>query len=189
MTRLDREDRASGGQVVRVGDVLSSTKVGADTDTLKEVGSGEERLYIGVPELISTLLRRSDLGSWTLSVFVEKLTCTQLTGESSGQEVDVGGLILGDLLEVVDKVGTETSLLEVLVGELGEGLTVEGSLKVLKGQSVVEDDTVVDTSWWCCRTAGDERRCDSRGCERGDDNGLHYYYVDLVKRVFERVTR
>ena len=105
---------------------------------------------------------------------------SQLTGETSGQEVDVGRLILGNLLEVVDEVGTETGLLEVLVRELGEGLTVEGGLEVLKGQSVVEDGSVGDTGWWCSGlTTADEGRCDSRSCERGDECGLHY--VDLVK--------
>ena len=53
---LDGEDGTSGGEVVWAGDELSSTEVGADTDTLEEVGGGEEALHIGVAELVLALL-------------------------------------------------------------------------------------------------------------------------------------
>ena len=49
---LDSQDGASGGQVVGVGNGLGSTKVGAHTDTLEDVGGGQEAVDIGVAEVV-----------------------------------------------------------------------------------------------------------------------------------------
>lgn len=63
-----------------------------------------------------------------------------LTLERTSQELNVVGLIGADTLDVGVEGGVETGVGEVLLGVLGETLTVEGILEVLKSESVVEDD-------------------------------------------------
>lgn len=63
----------------------------------------------------------------------------KLTTESRGQEADVGGLILGDFHQVRIEWIREPSIDEHLLRVVLETLTVEGSLKVLEGKSIVED--------------------------------------------------
>jgi len=57
----------------------------------------------------------------------------------------VSRFITGDSLDVVVEGGVVTSISEVLLGEVGETLKVELVLEMLKGESIVEDDTVVET--------------------------------------------
>jgi hypothetical protein len=64
VTRLDGEDGAGGGEVGLVGDVLSSTEVGADTDTLEDVGDGEEGLDVVEAEGVLALLGRGNTGAY-----------------------------------------------------------------------------------------------------------------------------
>ena len=51
------------------------------------------------------------------------------------------GLVGSNLLDVTVHGRIEASVGEVLLGVLGETIAVEGILEVLKGQSVVEDNT------------------------------------------------
>ena len=50
-----------------------------------------------------------------------------------------------DGLDAVVYIGTEASLLEVGLSEVGKPLLVEGVLKVLEGESVVQDVSVSGT--------------------------------------------
>ena len=54
-------------------------------------------------------------------------------------------LIARDSLDVVVKGGVVTSIGKVLLGEVGETLHVELVLEMLEGESIVENDTVVET--------------------------------------------
>lgn len=63
----------------------------------------------------------------------------ELTLEALGQEVDVGGLVAGNGLDVVVDLGVEAGALEVLLRVLLEALAVEGVLEMLKGQSILEN--------------------------------------------------
>lgn len=56
----------------------------------------------------------------------------------------MGSLIARNLLDVAVKGGVISSIGKVLLGKVGKTLHVELVLKVLEGQSIVEDDTVVD---------------------------------------------
>jgi hypothetical protein len=49
-------------------------------------------------------------------------------------------LVLGNLLDVVVEGLVETSVGEVLLGELVEAVTVEGVLEMLQSQGVVENN-------------------------------------------------
>lgn len=127
VTGLHGQDAAGGGQVCLVGDEGSSTKVGAHTDTFEDLGSGNES---GRGEVAEVVCAGID-GSYTSTL------------ESGGQEVNMDLLITTDLLEVsVELRAVEASGSEVLLGELGDTLGVEGCLEVLESQGVVEDDTV-----------------------------------------------
>lgn len=64
------------------------------------------------------------------------------TLETSSQEVDVGGLVPGDSLEVVVKGRVVTSVGKVLLREVVKALAVELVLEMLQGESVVEDDAL-----------------------------------------------
>lgn len=127
VTGLDGQDAASGGQVCLVGDEGSSTEVGAHTDTLEDLSSGNESGRGEVAEVVCAGVDGSDTS----------------TLESGGQEVNMDLLITTDLLEVsVELRAVEASGSEVLLGELGDTLGVEGCLEVLESQGVVEDDTI-----------------------------------------------
>lgn len=123
VARLDRQDRASGGEVVLVDNGRSSAEVGADTNTLEDGRDGDERGRVSRGEGVCALGGGGGTGS----------------GQGAGQEADVRVLVVGDLLEVgVEGVG-EASGSEGLLGVVLETLAVEGGLKVLQGQGVVED--------------------------------------------------
>lgn len=79
---LGGEDGAGSGEVVGVGNVLGSTEVGTDTDTLEELRGGDERLDASDAKVVGAL---SD----------------SLVTESLGQEGDVGALVATDLNEAV----------------------------------------------------------------------------------------
>jgi len=53
---LNGEDRSSGGNVARVGDVTSSSEVGGDTNVLNDLRETQERLNIGVWESVLATL-------------------------------------------------------------------------------------------------------------------------------------
>lgn len=163
---LDSEDSASSGQVIWRSNVFGSSEVGADTDTLEDVGSSQEALSIGVAEVVGALGNRSGTSS--------PQTCLQ--------EVDVSLLVLSDLLEVVVEGLSRwhASGLEVGGGELGQSLAVEGVLEVLERQRILEDDGIVNTSWWCSGLALHERSSGSKSCERSGEGGVHLVGWGLV---------
>lgn len=101
------------------------------------------------------------------------------TLQSSSQEVDVGELVVGNGLQVLVEVGVvETGLSEVVGGEHVDTLVVESSLKVLQGQSVVEDGGIVNSTLGKSGCRGGQA-----GQERGtDDGGLHF--VIGMKELF-----
>jgi hypothetical protein len=120
---LNSEDGAGCVQVVGVGNGSSGTEVGADSDTLENGCESNEGGWVGGWEGVDAL-------------------CDGLVTESLGEERDMGGLIVGDFLEVgVEWVG-ETGLDEVLLGVVGKTLTVELVLELHEGQGVVEDVNV-----------------------------------------------
>ena len=123
VTGLNSQDGSCGGEVVWALYELGGTKVCADTDTLEDVGDGQEGWHISQAESVCAL---SDWSGTSGS-------------QTSREEVDVGLLVELDLLQVVEEAGLEAGLLEICLGELGDSLTVEGVLQVLEGQSVLED--------------------------------------------------
>lgn len=135
---LDGQDGAGGCEVVLVGDAGSSSEVGADSDTLEDTGKCDERLGVGGGEGVGALGDGCVL-------------------ESAAEEGDVGGLVVGDLLQVgVEWVG-ETGCDEVGLGVVGKTLTVELVLEMLEGKSVVKDTD-----------CGIRSACDLCGCGNGE---------------------
>ena len=67
VARLHGEDGASGGEVVLVHDELGGTEVGADTDTLEDVGDGKEGCCILEAEVVCACLNWCDTSSCTSS--------------------------------------------------------------------------------------------------------------------------
>lgn len=61
---LDGKDATGGSQVRLVGDVLSSTEISANSNTLKDVCHGEEALDIGVTEVVGACGHRSCTGGY-----------------------------------------------------------------------------------------------------------------------------
>ena len=53
VSRLDRQDRASDGEVGLVGDVLGGAEVGGRSDVLDQVSEGDERVDVGVWAVVS----------------------------------------------------------------------------------------------------------------------------------------
>lgn len=154
---LNSEDRPSSGQVGGISDELSSTEVGADTDTLKDVGDGEESLDVLEAESVGVWHNGLDTGG----------------GKSTGEELNVGLLVGGDLLEVGVEDVVVSSSGEVSLGELGKTLLVEGVLEVLEGEGVVEDDSVTGATWGSLALNNGSRNGGSR--EGGGDDGRTHY--------------
>jgi hypothetical protein len=98
---LGGEDGSGNGQVSGVGDGRSSTEVGRDTDVLDDGSQGSERLDIGDGELVGTRLGSS-------------------VSESTREELDVLGLVAGDLGDSASDPVGEASGLKVLGRELLE---------------------------------------------------------------------
>lgn len=63
MTALDGQDGACRSEVGLVGDELGSAEVGADTDTLKDVGDGKERWDVLEAEVVRALSDWSGTGT------------------------------------------------------------------------------------------------------------------------------
>lgn len=123
MTGLDGQNGSSGSEVSYVGNVLGGAEVGRVANTLEESRGGDEALGVSDTKVVSA-------GS------------DSLVTESLGEEVDVSLLVAADLDESLsDPVGVAGSAESGSIVGL-EGLAVEGGLEVLKGKSVVEDDSV-----------------------------------------------
>lgn len=61
------------------------------------------------------------------------------TLQSGGEEADMGRLVAGNLLQGGIEGRVETSRGKLVLGEVGQTLTVELILEVFEGQSIVED--------------------------------------------------
>lgn len=149
MSRLGGQDGTGDGQVGLVHDGGSSSEVSGDTDVLEDSGQGGERLGVGVRELVGTRLNSG-------------------AAQGSGEEGDVGGLVLSDLGEPLSDPGRETSGGESGGVELVESLVVEGVLEVFEGQGVVQDGGVIDSSGLLLL---DGRGKDTTGGDQGEDGG------------------
>lgn len=108
VTGLNGEDRSSNSDQGRSVDSSSGSKVGGHSDSLNDLGKGEEGGNAGVGEVVGARLDWGDAGG----------------GDRSGEESDVVGLIGGNLLEESVNSGV-TGLDEVSVGVLRESLGVE----------------------------------------------------------------
>jgi hypothetical protein len=62
--------------------------------------------------------------------------------EGACKSVDMSLLVRGDHVEARPNPGGKTSLCERLVSKVGQSLVVERVLKVLKGESVVENVSI-----------------------------------------------
>lgn len=69
--------------------------------------------------------------------------CNSGISESGSEEGDVGGLIVGDLLEVGIEGGVKSSFGKVCLGVVGETFAVEFVLEVLESESIVQDANYV----------------------------------------------
>ena len=97
--------------------------MGREELTLKDGGDGHKGGHIGDAKVVGALLDGSVAGS----------------SEGTGDELDVGRLIERNTLEAVVGEGREAGSHEVIGGELGKAIAVEGVLEVLEGESIVED--------------------------------------------------
>lgn len=68
------------------------------------------------------------------------------TLQGAGEKVDMVGLVLRDLLEILVKHGAEASCGKVLSRVLGQTFAVEGILEVFQSQGIVEDIDLLDVS-------------------------------------------
>lgn len=106
---LDREDGSGSEEVARGRERSSSSEVRGNSDTLDDLGEGEESRDAGVGEGVVAGADGGHTGG----------------GERGREESDVRRLVLGDLLEEGVRSG-ESSSGKVSSAELGEGLGVEG---------------------------------------------------------------
>ncbi len=94
----------------------------------------------------------------------DRLSCkSMLTLKCRSEKLDVSCLIFGNfyqiLVEGVGKPGIE----EILVGEVCKTLTIKGVLKMLKGESVIENSNIIIAS-----TFTSERMRGGIACQQKD---------------------
>jgi len=119
VTSLGREDDGGDGGVLGVGDVLSGTRVGRDTDVLNQSGEPNERLDVGV-RAGSTSAEHGGKG-WCNSQAV-LARGDGVFSERTREGCDVGRLVHHDLLiPATDPVGV-TGGGEISRGEVGESI-------------------------------------------------------------------
>ena len=146
MASLDGEDGTGSSQVVRIHDRGGCSEISIqaslasrfskcdefnvrrDTDTLKDRGKGHKILDRCEAKLVLQLIR------WSIS------SCD----EGTRDEIDVGPLVKIDLLEVLIEWVGKSSLCEILFRELGQSLLIELPFQELQGESVVENDAIVN---------------------------------------------
>jgi len=117
---LGGQDRSSGSQVRRGVQKLSSTEVSGNTDTLKYLRDGD-KVFNGLDrERIFAGLSRS-------------------ASQSGLEELDMLRLMLSNLVDPSTNIVGESSIAEVGSRELAEILSVERTLEMLEGESVVEN--------------------------------------------------
>ncbi|CCG85186.1 protein of unknown function [Taphrina deformans PYCC 5710] len=99
---------------------------GRHSDTLEHRGEGDKGLDVGVWEVVDTLRDGRGTG------------CEQ----GGGEEVDVGRLVLGDLLQILVEGRIVPGGGKLSLGKVGQTLSVKGVLEVLQSEGVVEDDGI-----------------------------------------------
>src|SRR5213080_363544 len=78
-------------------------------------------------------------------------------------------LIFGNFYQVLVERIREAGIKEILVGEVGKTLAIEGVLEVLKRQSIVENGNIIVPS-----TSSDKWMRGSGSCKQNNDKeGLH----------------
>lgn len=126
--------------------------------TLENGSGGQEALDIGRTEGVGAGLDRAGASG----------------GQALGQEVDVGGLVRADSLDVVVESRVVTGGSKVGLGVVGKTLLVEGVLQVLEGKSILKD---VGISGGRCALLS---RSGSREASKGSDGGGVLHFDDDV---------
>ena len=165
---LSHQDGTGDGQVGLAGDQGSTAEVGGGADALEDRGEGDEGRDVRVREGVLALGDRGDTSG----------------GQSSREELDVLGLIVSDVLEVVVVVGAVASVHEVLLGELLEGSVVELVLEVLEGESELENGGIDVGVLAGNKRSGRGQRGHQR--QSAEDGWLHHD-ERLLKCVLEEV--
>jgi len=93
-------------------------------------------------------------------------------------------LIARDLLDVVVKGRVVTSVGKVLLAELGKSFTVKGILKMLEGEGIVQDDSVVDLRSTLLNSRGSRGKASSRE-GNGGSGEEHLDKIDMRVKVLE----
>lgn len=128
---FDSQDTSGVREVHLIDDVGSGSEVGGDTDTFEDVCDCDKGLDVGVGEAVGAFRHWGGTGS----------------GDTIGEELDVGHLIRGDSVNS----GPESGDIGFKVGfvKLGDTLVVEVILQVLERQSVVEDLSIGSELAFC----------------------------------------
>lgn len=146
MASLDGEDGTGGSQILWTHDRGGCSEISIKaslalrfwkgdefnvrrhTNTLEDRGKGHKVLDRGEAKLVLQLVR------WSISSF----------DESSRNDIDVGLLVKIDLLEVVIEWVGKSSLPEIMLGKLGQSLLIELPFQELQGESIIENDAIVN---------------------------------------------
>jgi hypothetical protein len=123
VTSLDSSDGGSGSENVRRVDHGSSSKVGGDTDGLKDTGGCNHGLGVSECGIEVVLARLDRLGSGSRDGCEESRNVNGLGGTNAFERLDLGG--------------SQADVHELLILELGEALSVECRLEVLSGQGAM----------------------------------------------------
>jgi hypothetical protein len=123
VTGLDGENAASDTEKSRIAEEGGGTEIGAHADALEHRGRGEHGGGVckGGGEVVFAAADGGDAG----------------LGEGGLEEGDVLGLGEADGLDVEELLGGEAETEELIVGEGGEGLLVEGILEMFQRESAV----------------------------------------------------
>jgi hypothetical protein len=81
-------------------------------------------------------------------------------------------LVGSDFLEVVIEAGVKSGLLEVVLSEFLKTFVVKVLLKMLKGKSIVEDHTVINTGG-CSLAPLESWRGHGQAGQRSEDCSVH----------------
>lgn len=145
MARLNRQYRASCGQIRLVGDGRCCTQVRRDADAFEDRGKLHEGLGILAGEGKGRLLD----GGIFKSTGEKRDVCLENVrvdpAEHYTLEADAHLLIEIYFLQILVKVLGEPGLAEVALGVVRQALLIELSLEILECQGIVEDGDI--TSW------------------------------------------
>jgi len=147
VTSLSSEDRASSGEVLLVGNVGGCSEVSSDTNTLEDVGEGDELGSVGNTKVVGASgggVVAGSCGRKVSKMDRRRLGPISRTFDDCCQDLDMALLVDGDLLEVsVEVLAVEASCCKVGLGVVLEALRVKGRLEVFQCKRVVEDRAVL----------------------------------------------